>query len=81
LQENFPYAQLFSVQIFYEYFADLIDFLSTGFSPREFTTAHKKNMVIRVVDYQLIAGHLYKLGENNILRRCVMEHGRPMILA
>jgi hypothetical protein len=37
--------------------------------------------VVRVVDYQLIAGHLYKLGADNILRRCVMEHERPIILA
>jgi hypothetical protein len=37
--------------------------------------------VVRVGDYQLIASHLYKLGEDNILRRCVMEHERPIILA
>jgi hypothetical protein len=41
----------------------------------------KKNLVVRAVDYQLIAGHLYKLGADNILRRCVMEHERPIILA
>jgi hypothetical protein len=74
LEDNFPDAQLFSVQIVDEYFADIIEFLSTGFSPKEFNTAQKKNLVVRVADYQLIAGHLYKLGENNILRRCVMEH-------
>jgi hypothetical protein len=37
--------------------------------------------VVRVAYYQLIVGHLYKLGENNILRRCVMEHEHPIILA
>jgi hypothetical protein len=36
---------------------------------------------VRVADYQLIASHLYKLGSCNILRRCVMEHERPIILA
>jgi hypothetical protein len=81
LEDNFPDAQLFSVQIVDEYFADIIEFLSTGFAPREFTTAQKKNLVVRAADYQLIAGHLYKLGEDNILRRCVMEHERPIILA
>ena len=30
--------------------------------------------------YQLIEGNLYKLGANGILRRCVLEHERPMIL-
>jgi hypothetical protein len=55
--------------------------LSTRFSPREYNTAQKKNLVVRVVDYQLIAGHLYKLGADNILRRCVMEHEHTIILA
>jgi hypothetical protein len=41
----------------------------------------KKNLVVRALDYQLIAGHFYKLGEDNILRRCVMEHEIPIILA
>jgi hypothetical protein len=38
LEENFPDAQLFSVQIADEYFADIIEFFITGFAPREFTT-------------------------------------------
>jgi hypothetical protein len=42
LEDNFPDAQLFSVQIADEYFADIIEFLSTRFAPREFTTAQKK---------------------------------------
>jgi len=54
--------------------------LSTGFSPREFNTTQKKNLVVRDDDYQLIASHLYKLGVDRILRRCVMEHERPIIL-
>jgi hypothetical protein len=37
--------------------------------------------VVRVADYQLITGQLYKLGAYKILRRCVMEHERPIILA
>jgi hypothetical protein len=37
-------------------------------------------MVVRAVDYKLIAGHLYNLGEDNTFRRCVMEHEIPIIL-
>jgi hypothetical protein len=74
LEENFPDAQLFSVQIVDEYFVDIIELLSTGVAPKEFSTMQKKNLVVRVADYQLIAGHLYKLGVDNILRRCVLEH-------
>jgi len=36
--------------------------------------------VVIDADYQRIAGNLYKLGVYNILRRCVMEHERLIIL-
>jgi hypothetical protein len=81
LEENFPDAQLFSVQVVDEYFMDIIQYLSTGTLPQEFTTAQKKNLVVRVVDYQFIVGHLYNMGADNILRRCVLEHEIPRILA
>jgi hypothetical protein len=80
-EDKFPYEQLFSLQIADEYFADIIEFLSRGFAPREFTTTQKKILVVRAADYQLIVGHLYKLGVYNIFRRCVMEHERPIILS
>jgi hypothetical protein len=59
LEDNFPDAQLFSVQVVDEYFADIIEYLSTGGVPQEFSTAQKKNLVVRATNYQLIAGHLY----------------------
>jgi hypothetical protein len=37
-------------------------------------------MVVRATDYQLISGQLYKLGLDNILRRCVLNHERQDIL-
>ena len=33
-------------------------------------------MFFRAMDYQLIAGKLYKLGLDSILRRCVLDHER-----
>jgi hypothetical protein len=36
-------------------------------------------MVVRATDYQLIVGQLYKLGLDNILRRCVLNHERQDI--
>jgi hypothetical protein len=36
--------------------------------------------VVKETHCQLIAGNLYKLGADGILRRCVLEHERPMIL-
>jgi hypothetical protein len=81
LEDNFPDAQLFSVKVADEYFVDIIEYLSIGFVPRDFSTAQKKNLVVRIVDYQLIAHHLYKMGTYSILRRCVLEHERTWVLA
>lgn len=41
----------------------------------------KKQLVVRFVDYQLIASHVYKMGPYEIYIRCVLEHERSMILA
>jgi hypothetical protein len=81
IENNFPDAQLFSVQIVDEYFTDISQYSSTRTAPNEYNTAQKMNMVVKVADYQLIAGHLYKMGANNILRRCVLGHERPRISA
>jgi hypothetical protein len=40
----------------------------------------KNNLVVYAVDYQLIAGHLYKMGTDSILCRYVLEHERPRVL-
>jgi hypothetical protein len=37
-------------------------------------------MVVKEVDYQLIAGKLYTLGLDSIPRRCVLDHERQYIL-
>jgi hypothetical protein len=67
LEDKFSDAQLFSVHITDEYFADNIWYLSTGTAPQEYKIAQKKNLVVRAVDYQLIVGHLEKMGTDRIL--------------
>jgi hypothetical protein len=62
------------VQIIDEYFMDIIEYLSTGVAPQDFSTEQKKNPVFKVANYKLIAGQLYKMGADSILRRCVLEH-------
>ena len=74
LEDNLPDAQLFSIQVADEYYADIIQFLTTGLAPSEFTKQQKKQLVVKAVDFTLIAGHLYKLGPDEVLRRCVMPH-------
>jgi hypothetical protein len=80
LDDSFPDAQLFAVRMVDEYFSNIVQFLNTGMAPSEMTVAQKKQLVVKATDYQLIAGNLYKIGANGILRRCVLEHERPVIL-
>jgi hypothetical protein len=81
LEDNFPDAQLFSVHIVDEIFIDIIQYLRTGTAPQEYNTVQKKNLVFRAVNYQLIATHLYNMSTDIILRRYVLEHERPRVLA
>ena len=64
-----------------DYFQDIVQYLSTGFAPTEITTQQKKQLVVRAVDFTLIAGQLYNMGPDEILCRCVLEHENPLILA
>jgi hypothetical protein len=68
LDDIFPDAHLFLVQMVDDYFADTVQFLSTGVTPLEFTTAQKKQLIVKVVYYKLIVGNMYKLGTDGILR-------------
>ena len=52
-----------------------------GTAPQEYSAAQKKNLVVCATNYQLIAGHLYKMGADSMLRRYVLEHERPRVLA
>jgi hypothetical protein len=65
---SFLDAQLFAVKMVDDYFADIVQFLSTGMAPSDMTVAQKKQLVVKSTDYQLIAGNLYKLGADGILR-------------
>ena len=56
MDEGLPDAQLFAIQMVDDYFQDIVQYLSTGFSPSEMTTKQKKQLVVRVADFTLIAG-------------------------
>src|SRR5271156_3550389 len=58
LEDIMPDAQLFSVQIADEYYADIIEFLTTRWAPVEFTKHQRKQLVVKAADCTLIAGQL-----------------------
>jgi hypothetical protein len=81
LDDTLPDAQLLAIRKFDDHFAEIVQFLSMGMAPREYTIIQKKQLVVYAADFQLIVGQLYKMGPDEILRRCVMEAEIPLILA
>lgn len=80
LEEGFPDAQLFVVRIADDHFADIIHFLTTGMALEGYKSQQKKELVVRTTDFSIIAGHLYKMGADEILRRYVPEFECDRIL-
>jgi len=80
LEDGLPDAQLFSVKMVDNYFEDSVEFLATGMVLSHYTVEKKKHLVVRDVDYHLIAGQLYKLGPDEIPHICITKHERDMIL-
>ena len=71
---------MFSIHIADVYFADIIEFLTTSTAPAEYSTKKKKQLVVKATNFTIIVGQLYKLGPDDILRRYVLNHERPLIL-
>ena len=79
LEDNFPDVQLFAVTVVDKKFKAIIHLLSTSYVPEGFTTAQKKNLVVKAANFTLIVGQLYNMGPNEILCQCVFEHERHWI--
>jgi len=73
LEERLPNAQLFVVRIADNHFADIIHFLTMRIAPEGYTSQQKKELVLCTTNFSVIAGHLYKMGSDEILRRYVLE--------
>ena len=76
LEEGLLDAQLFIVCIADGHFEDIINFLTTGTTLKEYSIQQKKELVVRMVDFSIIVWHLYKMGNDEILRRYVPEFQR-----
>ena len=80
LEDNLPNTQLFVIHMMDDQNTDfnaIIHLLSTGSAPKGLSTNQKKHLVVRATDYTLIMGHLYKLGTDEILHRCVFNYEGP----
>ena len=81
LEEGLLDAQLFTIKVVDAHFTDIIQFLTTGVATAEYSVQQKKELVTRAADLTIIDGQLYKLGADEILRKYVLEHEWPAVLA
>jgi hypothetical protein len=67
LEDTLPDAQLLAIRKINEHFAQIVQFLSTGMAPSEYTIPQKKYLLLCAADFSLIARHLYKMSSDEIL--------------
>lgn len=68
IEKGLPDMQLFAIRVVDGHFAHIIHLLSIGVAPEGYTTQQKKELVVKVVDFSVIAGQLYKMSLDEVLR-------------
>ena len=63
-----------------DHYAPIIQFLEMGVALEEISMSQKKQLVVKASNFQLITGHLYKMGPDEILWRCVLLHEQEKTL-
>ena len=74
VDDDLPNAHLFCIEAVPKELEEIDRFLETDQAPEGMNTKKKKILAMKVAPYSLINGFLYKMGLDNILRRCVLEH-------
>lgn len=73
MKEGLPDAQVFAVRVTDSHFEDIIHFLTTRNTVQGYSVQQKKELVVSATDFSVIVGNLYKMGNDEILRRYVPE--------
>lgn len=73
VNEDFPDVHLFRIAVLPAWYTSVVEYLSTSRFPREMPPGERRKLVLRSRTFQLINGFLYKMGPNQVLRRCVLE--------
>ena len=76
VEDDLPDAHLFWLEVFLAGLEEIDHFLEDGQAPEGMSTKKKQILAMKAASYSLINGFLYKMGLDDILRRCVLEHER-----
>jgi hypothetical protein len=80
IDDNFPDAQLFNVDVILAEYEDIIHYLTTNTFSLEHTDQQKQCLIFKAQPYTMIGGVLYRKGKGEILRRCINPSEVPLIL-
>ncbi|MCO5554464.1 hypothetical protein L7F22_007993 [Adiantum nelumboides] len=73
VDEDLPDTSLFMIETIPEWSEKIVNFLVNGFPPKELHKDVARRLIKECELYSLIAGTLYKLGKDDILKRCARE--------
>lgn len=74
IDDDLPDAHLFRVEAIPAELVEITQYLQEGKEPKHYSEKRKKILTIKVTPFTLVNGSLYKLGLDDVLRRCVLEH-------
>lgn len=74
LDDQLPDTDLFRVEDIPDYLDQIAIYLAIGQCPTKYKSTKRRHLVIKVVECQLIVEQLYKMGLDQVLQRCVMDH-------
>jgi hypothetical protein len=80
VDDHLPNADLFRIDSILDYMSDISLILTIVTTSKGYSATQKRHLVVLTMNYQLISYQLYKLGFDNILQHCVLDHERPDIL-
>ena len=80
IDNAFPDAHLFNVDIIPPEYANVIYYLTKGVFFADYSDKQKQRLVFKAQPYTMIGEVLYKKGKDEILRRCINSSEVPLIL-
>ena len=74
IEDDLSDAHLFRIEVVSTKLEEITQFLENGQAPNRMSTKKKQILAMKVAPYSLINGFLYKIGLDEELRQCVLEH-------
>ena len=73
IDDQLPDEHLFSISVISPWYADIANYLVVGRFPPNLSSKEKRNIVKKSVPFTSIGRNIFRLGPDQMLRRCVGE--------